>query len=67
MNRTKLEHSRKGRREEEWETSFDPDLRPDSEHNRRAAEDRRLQYDPRERVYKDEDGCPRFDEYGQSL
>jgi hypothetical protein len=47
--------------------SFDPDLSPDNEANRDAAEERRLRYDPAESVYRDEDGCPVLDEFGQPL
>ena len=44
--------------------TFDPDLSPDSETNKNAAEERKLAYDPEESVYRDEDGCPVLDEFG---
>ena len=47
--------------------SFDPDLSPDHEVNRDAAEEQGLTYDPEEAVYRDEDGCPVLNEFGQSL
>ncbi len=47
--------------------NFDPDLSPSSGTNRRAAEARGVTYDPRERVYRDRDGLPIYDEYGQPL
>jgi hypothetical protein len=46
---------------------FDPDLSPDHETNRRAAEAHGLRYDRRRRVYVDADGCPTRDEFGQPL
>lgn len=47
--------------------SFDPDLSPLSEHNQDAAEERGLRYDRDEGVYRDDDGCPVLDEFGQPL
>jgi hypothetical protein len=47
--------------------SFDPDLSPGSEVNKDAARERGLAYDPEESVYRDEDGCPVLDEFGQPL
>ena len=48
-------------------SSFDPDLSPDNETNRDAAEERGLRYDPAESVYRDEDGCPVLDRFGQPI
>ena len=47
--------------------SFDPDLSPLSEHNQDAAEERGLKYDRAGGVYRDEDGCPVLDRFGQPL
>ena len=47
--------------------TFDPDFSPYSETNRNASEERRLAYDPEESVYRDEDGCPVLDGFGQPL
>lgn len=49
------------------ETSFDPDLSPSAEVNRKAAEERRLRYSSRRQTYVDEDGCLRRDRFGQPL
>jgi hypothetical protein len=46
---------------------FDADLSPEHEVNREAAEEQGLVYDPAEGVYRDEDGCPTLDRYGQPL
>lgn len=46
-------------------TDFDADLSPDHPSNQKAAEQRGLVYDRRERVYRDEDGCLIRDEFGQ--
>lgn len=51
----------------EPERDFDPDLSPEAEVNQDAADARGLTYDPRARVYRDEDGCPMRDEYGQPI
>lgn len=47
--------------------SFDPDLSPDSEANRDAAEEQGFTYDHAEGVYRDEDGCLMLDRFGQPL
>ena len=44
---------------------FEPDLPPSNHHNIIAAEAHRLVYNPAERCYEDEDGCPVRDEFGQ--
>lgn len=46
---------------------FDSDLSPEAEFNQDAARARGLTYDRRERVYKDSDGCPTRDQFGQPL
>lgn len=46
---------------------FDPDFSPSNPVNVNAAKDRGLQYDPTGKVYRDEDGCPVRDEFGQQL
>jgi hypothetical protein len=46
---------------------FEKGLPPDSAHNIIVAERLGLIYDPREQVYKDNDGCPVRDRYGQHL
>ena len=48
-------------------SNFDPDLSPHSEVNEDAARERGLRYDPAESVYRDEDGCPVLDRFGQPL
>lgn len=47
--------------------SFDSDLSPQHESNVEAAKSARVSYNPELRQYVDEDGCPRFDAYGQPL
>jgi hypothetical protein len=47
--------------------SFDPNLSPGSEVNKDAVEEQGLTYDPEESVYRDEDGCPVLDRFGQPL
>ena len=49
------------------ESHFDPDFSPCSEVNEDAAKERKLKYDPTESVYRDEDGCPVRDRFGQLL
>lgn len=44
---------------------FDPDFSPGHPVNRCAAEASGLRYDPVDRVYRDEDGCPVRDRFGQ--
>lgn len=46
---------------------FDADLPPEHETNVEAAKAHSVSYDPERRQYVDEDGCPRFDAYGQAL
>jgi hypothetical protein len=46
---------------------FDADLSPDNEKNRKAAKEQRLVFDRTKGVYRDADGCPRRDRYGQPL
>lgn len=48
-------------------TDFDPDFSPKHETNKKAAEERRLKYDEKRRVYVDEDGCLIRDKFGQPL
>ena len=48
-------------------TTFDPDLSPENERNKDAARERNLIYDRRGRVYRDADGCPVRDKFGQPL
>lgn len=52
---------------DEPKPAFDPDLSPENPQNKEAARARRLVYDRRARVYKDEDGCIIRDEFGQRL
>jgi hypothetical protein len=46
---------------------FDASSNPNSSMDREAANQRGLVYDSGERVYRDEDGCPVRDEFGQPL
>ena len=46
---------------------FDADLTPGHPANQRAARARGLRYDPAAGVYRDEDGCPTLDRFGQPL
>lgn len=46
---------------------LDPDLSPGSEHNRDAAREKGLSYDTARKVYRDSDGCPVRDRFGQPL
>ncbi len=46
---------------------FDPDLSPEHETNVEAAKAHGVMYDPARRQYVDEDGCPKFDAFGQPL
>lgn len=46
---------------------FDPDLSPENFHNVEAAKARGLVFDRRRRVYRDRDGYPVRDEFGQTL
>lgn len=46
---------------------FDADLSPQAEANVEAAKAHGVTYDSEKRQYVDEDGCPRFDSYGQPL
>ena len=45
----------------------DPDLLPSNIHNREAARAHNLRYDKKHKCYRDEDGCPTRDRYGQPL
>jgi hypothetical protein len=47
--------------------NFDPDFSPRADINKRAAKVRGLKYDPNTRQYKDADGCPVRDRFGQPL
>jgi hypothetical protein len=47
--------------------NFDPDLSVNHPTNKKAAEQRGLQYDSIEEVYRDEDGCMILDSFGQPL
>ena len=55
------------RRQRDVVPEFDPDLSPDYEANRRAAEVRNLTFRRRTGQYVDEDGCPVRDRFGQKL
>lgn len=46
---------------------FDADYLPSNPVNQEAARQRGWEYDPRERVYRDEDGCLIRDKFGQPL
>jgi hypothetical protein len=46
---------------------FDPDLSPAHPTNREAAQAHKVTYDPKRRMYVDDEGYLRFDEYGQPL
>jgi hypothetical protein len=46
---------------------FDPDLSPEHPDNRETARRQSLTYDPRHQVYRDSDGCPTRDKFGQPL
>lgn len=46
---------------------IDPDVPWNEEHNLEAAEKLRVKYDKKAKVYKDSDGCPVLDRYGQEL
>lgn len=46
---------------------FDPDLSPDNIYNKSVAEARRLMYDRGSKCYRDSDGSPVADEFGQPL
>lgn len=46
---------------------FDADLSPNHPTNREAARVRGLTYDPVGCVYRDSDGCPILDHFGQPL
>jgi hypothetical protein len=46
---------------------FDPDLSPDNEANKEAAREHKLIFDRRAGVYRDPDGCPVRDKFGQPL
>jgi len=48
-------------------TQFDPDFSPNHETNKDAAKERNLTYDRFSKVYRDSDGCPVLDRFGQSL
>ncbi len=46
---------------------FDADLAPDNQQNQEAAKFSGLWWNPHERTWDDEDGCPVRDEFGQPL
>ena len=46
---------------------FDADVSPDNPANKEAAREHGLKYDRGERVYRDADGCPTRDRFGQPL
>ena len=46
---------------------FDPDCPPDGPHNEHAARVRGLRYDRDARVYRDRDGLPVRDQFGQPI
>jgi hypothetical protein len=46
---------------------FDPDLSPENPYNEAVAEARRLSYDSGSKCYRDSDGSPVADEFGQPL
>lgn len=49
----------------EEKTRFDTDLSPKNPHNRKAAAERGLRYDPKRRAYVDTDGSLVADRFGQ--
>lgn len=49
------------------EPRIDSDVPWYEEHNRDAARKLRVKYDKNGRVYRDSDGCPTLDEFGQPL
>lgn len=53
--------------ERELDDEFDSDFGPENQHNRKVAESRGLRYDSHKGAYVDEDGCQRFDRYGQPI
>lgn len=46
---------------------FDPDLSPDNSYNKKVAHELGFRYDPKRKVYRDSDGCPVRDRFGQYL
>lgn len=46
---------------------FDSDVSPYNIINQKAARVRGLHYDAKEKIYRDDDGCPIRDKYGQPL
>ncbi len=46
---------------------FDADVTPQNPANQEAARDHSLTYDRKKRVYRDNDGCPTRDRFGQPL
>lgn len=51
----------------EKKLKFDPDFSPETPHNKEIAKKLGLIYDPITEVYRDVDGCPVRDKYGQPL
>ena len=47
--------------------NFDSDFGPDHPANRKAAEERGLVFDGENECYRDTDGCPILDRFGQPL
>jgi hypothetical protein len=62
-----MEENKGPRTKLEKNLAFDPDLPPNSEHNRNVAQQRGVGHDSRKLAYLDQDGCPRYDSYGQPL
>ena len=46
---------------------FDPDFSPYESHNKEAARQRSLRYDPKRRAYVEQDGFLILDRFGQPL
>ena len=46
---------------------IDPSIPWNEEHNLNVAKKLGVRYDIKRRVYRDNDGCPVLDKYGQSL
>ncbi len=54
-------------KKEKKKPDFDPDFSPQHIQNRNAAEAHDLTYDSRTRQYRDSEGFPVRDKYGQKL
>ena len=58
---------KKAKEEEKKLPDFDPDVSLYNPYNRKVARLRNLFYDEDAEVYRDEDGCPVRDRFGQDL